>query len=191
MNTVPTTSGKPDKINSIVRNHRTDKRKDSEVSTDQLSNQTSKINPKGTSSLSTAKNQSDENDLEKGKDKLKVNEYLKLVSRLENKLKMGELEESELEKISQSLEDSVLSLNDVQKNRLLKMAFFKKFNIDNIKDLKKTMFDLFKDVNEREELFEFLKNKEFISILLNETEKPSIYSAPTPININKLENKPV
>ena len=191
MNTVPTTSGKPDKINSIVRNHRTDKRKDSEVSTDQLSNQTSKINPKGTSSLSTAKNQSDENDLEKGKDKLEVNEYLKLVSRLENKLKMGELEESELEKISQSLEDSVLSLNDVQKNRLLKMAFFKKFNIDNIKDLKKTMFDLFKDVNEREELFEFLKNKEFISILLNETEKPSIYSAPTPININKLENKPV
>jgi hypothetical protein len=58
------------------------------------------------------------------------------------------------------------------------MPFFKENGIENINDLKKTLLELFKDVDERATLFDFLKSPEFMGMLLNESDKPVTYTAP-------------
>lgn len=175
MNTVQTASSSQDKVNSLIRNQRNEKRKESEVSSENATKQANNIKSKQNAALSA--NKKTTNESEGNKDKLEINEYLKILSRLENKLNLDQLEDKDLDKITTSLEEKILSLTDLQKTRLLSTQFFKENGIENIKDLKKTLFDLFKDVDEREALFDFLKSPEFMGMLLNESDKPFTYSA--------------
>jgi hypothetical protein len=52
---------------------------------------------------------------------------------------------------------------------------------------------MFKDIDERNGLFEFLRSPDFMAILLNEMDKPITYSAPlasTPVNASKNQTLP-
>ncbi len=177
MNTVQTVSTNQEKVQSLIRNQRNEKRKESEVSAESTTKQANNIKKKEQSSLSANKKVANETGSSKNEDKLEINDYLKIVSRLENKLNLGQLEDEDLENISASLEEKILSLTDMQKTRLRRLPFFKDNGIENIKDLKKTLLELFKDVDEREVLFDFLKSPEFMSMLINESDKPFTYSA--------------
>ena len=123
----------------------------------------------------------------KTEDQLGINEYLKIISRLENKLGQGELSPEDLQQITSSLETKILALPDVQKTRLRNMELFKKNGIDNIKDLKKTLSEMFNDMSKKDDVFAFLKSPEFMSVLLNEPGKPMSYSPP----VGLLQNTPV
>jgi uncharacterized protein with von Willebrand factor type A (vWA) domain len=177
MNTVQTTSSNQEKVNNLIRNQRNEKRKESEVSSDSAAKRANTIKNKQKTALAANKKTTNEAEGKKGNDKLEINEYLKILSRLENKLNLDQLEDDDLDKISTSLEEKILSLTDLQQTRLRSTQFFKENGIENINDLKKTLFDLFKDVDERDALFEFLRSSEFTGMLLNEPDKPITYSA--------------
>jgi hypothetical protein len=193
MNAVQTASSNRDKINSLIRSQKPDIQKEAGVTAENSAKQTNTIKNKDLISLSKTKNSVNEASKDNGKDKLEINEYLKILSRLENRLNLGELEEEDLDKISASLEERILALPDIQKNRLRNLEFFKKHGIENIKELKKTLFEMFKDIDERNGLFEFLRSPDFMAILLNEMDKPITYSAPlasTPVNASKNQTLP-
>lgn len=188
MNTVQSASIGQDKVQSLIRNQRPELEKDKEVSKNDAAIQTNNIKKDRNSS---SPDLNAENGKDKNNDKLEVNEYLKIVSRLENKLNLDELNDEDLNKISASLEEKILSLSSVQKNRLKNLEFFKEHGIENINDLKNTLFELFKNVDEREPLFEFLKSPEFMNILLNESDKPMTYSPMGPQMAGNVVNKSV
>lgn len=189
MNIVQPASHSQDKVGNLVKHPRADNRKETEVSNQDAAKQAKNIKKPDPSSPSLNKNIANEAGKDKGQDKLEVNEYLKILSRLENKLNLDQLKDDDLDKISASLEERILMLSDQQKTRLKNMPFFKENGIENIKDLKQTLFDMFKDVDEREPLFEFLKSPEFMSLLLNESNKSATYSAiPQPNNGNGPKN---
>jgi len=128
---------------------------------------------------------------DKGKDTIKgkgqktpeIDEYLKMISRLENKVKKDEMADKDMKKVITSLEDKIKSLNEQQKQKLRNLKFFKKQGIENVKTLKKTLEHMFKDEVEQKTLFDFLKSQEFITVLLNEEDKANTYS-PKKLNLN-------
>jgi hypothetical protein len=121
-----------------------------------------------------------------GKDEPEISDYLKTISRFENKVKKDEITEEDLDKILQSLEDRILDLDEQDKTKLKDFEFFKQHKIENLNELKKTLVDLFNDPIEQEAFFDFLKSQEFMTILLaEENGKPPSYAPPKPgININ-------
>ena len=119
----------------------------------------------------------------KGRQTPEIDEYLKMISRLENKVKKDEMADKDMKKVVTSLEDKIKSLNEQQKQKLRNLKFFKKQGIDNIKTLKKTIENMFKDEVEQKTLFDFLKSREFITVLLNEEDKTNTYS-PKKLNLN-------
>ncbi len=109
-----------------------------------------------------------------------INEYLKIISRLENKAKDQKLNKEEMEKVTKSLEERIVSLSDQQKTQLRNLKFLKEKGIKNIKELNSTLTKMFNDNQERGSLFDFLKSPDFMAILLNEKGKPDLYSPPKP-----------
>ncbi len=121
------------------------------------------------------------------RDTLEIDEYMKMISRLENKLKLEQLEDTDLEKLIKALEERLLSLNDQQKSRLKSMRFFKENNIQNINEMNKKLESMFKDTNDREKVFEFLKNPEFLALLLDKASMPKTYTVVN--NLKPVDNK--
>jgi hypothetical protein len=109
----------------------------------------------------------------------KINEYLKMISRFENKVKQNEIEDKDLEKVMKALEEKVLSMNTAQKNRLKNIDFFKKKGVDNLKNMKESLVELFESEKDRETFFDFLKSPDFVSVLLNEQERIKGYTPAT------------
>ncbi len=97
-----------------------------------------------------------------------INEYMKMISRFENRVKQDEVEKEDLERVMQALEDKILSMNEQQKLKLKNIEFFKKKGIENLKTMKETLIEMFDNETERETFFEFLKSPEFVTVLLNE-----------------------
>ena len=97
-----------------------------------------------------------------------INEYMKMISRFENRVKQDKVEKEDLERVMQALEDKILSLNEQQKLKLRNIEFFKKKGIENLKTMKETLIEMFDNETERETFFEFLKSPEFVTVLLNE-----------------------
>ncbi|MBU2648857.1 hypothetical protein KKI24_29390 [bacterium] len=119
-----------------------------------------------------------------------ISEYMKMISRFENKVKQDEIEKKDLERVLQALEDKILSMNTQQKNRLKNIELFKKKGVENLKTMRETLVEMFEDKNERENFFDFLKSPEFVTILLNEQEHPKGYS-PATAGSNTQNGKPV
>ncbi len=190
MNTAQISSSNPDKHRSYPKTQKPDQQKKPDVSTDNSANQADNVKNAEKSLRSEKSTLPTESDKNLEKDKLEVNEYLKILSRLENKLNMEEITDEDLNKITSSLEERILSLTDVQKTRLRNMEFFRQNNIDNINELKKTLLEMFEDVDKRGGLFEFLKGPEFMAILLNESDKPFTYPAPVNNNQNNVASIP-
>jgi len=113
-----------------------------------------------------------------GKDSPEINEYLKMISRFENKVKKDEVGEEDLNKILQALEERIVSLEEQDKTKLKNLEFFKQHHIENLKTMRETLAEMFNDELERETFFEFLKSPEFISILLSQEEKMTAYAPP-------------
>ena len=80
-----------------------------------------------------------------GESSPKINEYLKMISRFENKVKQDQVEEKDLERIMKALEEKILSMNSNQKNRLKGLEFFKKHGIENMKNMKQTLIEMFEN----------------------------------------------
>ena len=178
MNTAQISSLNPDKHRVYPKIPKSDQQKKPDIQAENSAKQTDSIK-KADRSLKTDKSALNKETVQNlNADKLEVNDYLKILSRLENKLNLEEVTDKDLEKITTSLEERILSLTDIQKTRLRNTEFFKQNNIDNINELKKTLLEMFEDVDKRVELFEFLKSPEFMSMLLNESDKPFTYPAP-------------
>lgn len=120
----------------------------------------------------------------------KVNEYLKMISRFENKVKLDQIEEKDLERVIKALEEKILSMNTQQKNRLKNIELFRKSGVENLKNMKETLLELFENKSTRDTFFEFLKSPEFVTILMNEQEQLKGYSPPTAKGPAPLNNNP-
>ncbi len=189
MNTAQISSPNPDKPRGYQAMQKPGPQKKTDNPADKTAKQAGNVNKTDQALRSDKKPVAKEQGMEAGKDKLEVNDYLKILSRLENKLDLEEITDEDLDKITTSLEERILALNDVQQNRLRNMEFFKQNGIDNTKELKQTLIEMFEDIDKRTELFEFLKSPEFMSILLNEAEKPFTY--PSPVNNNQTNTSAV
>jgi hypothetical protein len=119
-----------------------------------------------------------------------INDYMKMISRFENKVKQDEIEKEDLERVMQALEDKILSLDEQQKHKLKNIEFFKEKGIENLKTMKETLIEMFDDQSERETFFEFLKSPEFVTVLLNE---PKVFESykPTSTVPNNTSSKPI
>jgi hypothetical protein len=106
-----------------------------------------------------------------------INDYMKMISRFENRVKQDEIEKEDLERVMQSLEDKILSMNEQQKLKLKNIDFFKKKGIENLKTMKASLIEMFDSDTERETFFEFLKSPEFVTVLLNE---PKVFESYKP-----------
>lgn len=94
-----------------------------------------------------------------------IAEYMRVIARLEAKVMSGDMEQTDLNKALEMLEARLLDLPAQQKNRLLQLSFFKKFQIENLSDLKKTLVELLDQPNNRQEAFDLLRNPQMIQSL--------------------------
>ena len=115
-----------------------------------------------------------------------IEQYLKMISRFENKLKKDEIEEKELDKIFDNLSERIGSLNTTRKKRLMDSQFFKKNNIINLNTMKDSLTELFQDDKKRIDGFDFLRRPEFISLIHNQTDASQTYS-PASVKAKSLE----
>ncbi|MDX2469789.1 MAG: hypothetical protein QNL04_04315 [SAR324 cluster bacterium] len=99
------------------------------------------------------------------KKETEVSEYLKAISRLENKIKTDDLSEEDLEKTLTKLEEKIMSLSPQQKRSLRKLEFFLQGNIENLTELKDHLTEVFNDPLKQKEGIEFLKDPKFMAIL--------------------------
>lgn len=104
-----------------------------------------------------------------------VNQYLTLISRLENRLNKETLEEDELDKILTSLAEKIQSLSRKSRERLFELQEFKDMKIEETKELKKEMEARLEDKEKRKQVFAFLKSKGFVSMLQNQPVQPTTY----------------
>ena len=115
-----------------------------------------------------------------------IEQYLKMLSRFENKLKKDEIEEKELDKIFDNLSERIGTLNTTRKKRLMDSQFFKKNDIINLKTMKDSLTELFQDDKKRVDGFDFLRSPEFISLIHNQTDASQTYS-PTSVKAKSME----
>lgn len=104
-----------------------------------------------------------------------VNQYMTLVSRLENRLNKETLEEDELDKILTSLAEKIQSLSRKSRERLFELQEFKDMKIEETKELKEEMEERLEDKEKRKQVFAFLKSKGFVSMLQNQPVQPTTY----------------
>ncbi|NQU65325.1 MAG: hypothetical protein HQ517_13720 [SAR324 cluster bacterium] len=119
-----------------------------------------------------------------------ISDYMKMISRFENKVKQDEIDKKDLDRLMQSLEEKILSLNDQQKTKLKNIEFFKKRGIENLKSMRETLIEMFDSEKDRENFFEFLKSPEFVTLLLNEQEQLNSYKPPAG-GLNNQSPKPL
>lgn len=119
-----------------------------------------------------------------------ISEYMKMISRFENKVKQDEIEDKDLERIMKALEDKVLSMTPQQQNRLKSLELFKTKGIENFKNMKETLIELFENKADRETFFDFLKSPDFVTILLNEPDLLNGYQPPTKAGASSNANAP-
>ncbi|MDH5561743.1 MAG: hypothetical protein OEY59_12920 [Deltaproteobacteria bacterium] len=115
---------------------------------------------------------------DKTKKSSEVNEYLKIISRLENRTKRGDLSQKDFDKVADSLDKKLNGMKDQQKKRLMSMKFFKDQKIFDLKNFKNTLKLLYNDEMTRDKIFGFLKLPEFMSILMDEPEIATTYAPP-------------
>jgi len=109
-------------------------------------------------------------------DSPQISEYMKMISRFENKVKQDQVEDKDLERVMKALEDKVLSLSPQQQNRIKMLEIFRNKGIENFNNMKDVLIELFENKADQEKFFDFLKSPEFVTILLNEPEQPKGYA---------------
>lgn len=145
-----------------------------------------KSNPTKTDTGQARKNAGTKNDQVDKHENKDIEKYLKMLSRFENKLKKGEIEEEELDKIFENLSKRIEALNTTRKKRLMDSQFFKKNNIINLKTMKDSLTELFQDDKKRIDGFDFLRSPEFISLIHNQTDSTQTYS-PASVKAKSIE----
>ncbi len=105
-----------------------------------------------------------------------IDDYLKTISRFENGAREGKIGDSELEVTFKALQERMASMTDRKRRRLLGMDFMKNHAIEDPHKLKDSMTELFKNRETREQVFDFLKSRELISLLLDKRDGPETYS---------------
>ncbi|MDT8447799.1 MAG: hypothetical protein RRB13_12990 [bacterium] len=94
-----------------------------------------------------------------------VQEYLKVIDRLEQALKTGDMDAPELEKVVAKLQDKISQMTPTQQKKLLRMDFFMRHKIEDLKTMKDTLVDFLGDLARRSEAVELLKDPQFIALL--------------------------
>ena len=101
----------------------------------------------------------------KSKADVEVSEYLKSISRLENKLKKGEVTEADLGKLMKRLEEKIQSLTPQQKRVLKNMEFFMQGNLENIKEFREHLLESLMEEKDRQSAIDFLKDPKFMAMM--------------------------
>lgn len=126
--------------------------------------------------VSKAKNLARTNPMPEVKNSTDINKYLRLISRLENHVKGNSIDKEELNRMLSSLEKKILALGRKEKNRIIKTAEFEKLKVKDLRNLQKRMVELIESKEQRKDLFDFLKSKEFISVIRQKPMTPQTYS---------------
>jgi len=112
-------------------------------------------------------------------DSPEINEYMKMISRFENKVNKNEMGEADLGKIISALEERIMAMTAQQKIKLKEFSVFKEKGIENTKGMKDTLMKMFANEAKRDQLFDFLKNPDFLSLLMSNPNKPDTYTPST------------
>lgn len=105
-----------------------------------------------------------------------VGEYLKMISRLENRMSQNSLSNKELDSTLGSLEERLNDLNTAQQKKLLGMQLFKKMGVDDMLSMQEIFRKIFQDPEQQKQGIELLKSQEFISLLMNKPQAQNSYS---------------
>ncbi len=102
-----------------------------------------------------------------------ISEYLKGISRLENKLKEDDISDEDLGKLMSKLEEKILSLSAQQKKVLKNMEFWMQGDIETVNEFTEYVADNLKskDDQERAKAIGFLKDPQFIALIENKEEE--------------------
>jgi hypothetical protein len=103
--------------------------------------------------------------------------YLKMISRLENKIKNEKISPGMLKETFSALEDRLNDLTPKQQKKFLELQLFKKKGIEDLDNISELFVEMSEQEGTRSELFELLKNQEFISLLMSEPLTPEKYSS--------------
>ena len=117
--------------------------------------------------------------------KKEIDGYLKTISRIENKVKDGKMGDDELEVIFKALDKKMNAMTEQKQKKLLKMEFMKEHAITELDMIKDSIQDVFEDDETRNQVFDFLKSSELISLLLDKPDLSETYS-PASIHANSL-----
>lgn len=111
--------------------------------------------------------QSPESKDAKNQEDPEISEYLKGISRLENKLKEEEITDEDLGKLMSKLEEKILSLSAQQKKVLKNMEFWMQGDLETVTEFTEYVADNLKskDDRERDKAIDFLKDPQFISLI--------------------------
>ena len=120
---------------------------------------------------------------------VEIDRYLKTISRLENRVKKGAIEERETKKLFRALEAKISSMTERKRKQLLKMDFMEKHAITDLAMLKDTIAELFGSREAQKDVFDFLKSSEFISLLLDKADLSKPYP-PFSVKANTAAKKP-
>ncbi len=148
-------------------------------------------NPKNTSVVDNLNKKSIKEIKDKGpsgKDNIDMNEekkaplseksdYLKMISKLENRVISKTMEQEELVKMFSALEEKLVSFNPKQQVKLLDLELFSKLNIKNLDNIGETLSGLINKKETQTDLFGLLKSQDFISLLMNNPFTPEKYSS--------------
>lgn len=102
-----------------------------------------------------------------------ISEYLKGISRLENKLKEDDITDEDLGKLMSKLEEKILSLSPQQKKVLKNMEFWMQGDLETVNEFTEYVADNLKskDDQERSKAIGFLKDPQFIALIENKEEE--------------------
>jgi arsenate reductase-like glutaredoxin family protein len=100
-----------------------------------------------------------------------------MISRLENKIKNEKISPGMLKETFSALEDRLNDLTPKQQKKFLELQLFKKKGIEDLDNISELFVEMSEQEGTRSELFELLKNQEFISLLMSEPLTPEKYSS--------------
>lgn len=124
------------------------------------------------------------------KNTLEVDSYMQMISKFEQLIGKGEIGDTELENMFSTMEEKIHEMSSRSKKKLLNLPFFKKEGITNISELKRSLIEMFKNEQHKEQGLNFLKSDDFISLLLKKDQPSSTYSNSGQAAPTKQKNQP-
>jgi len=102
--------------------------------------------------------------------------YLKVLSRMENMLSLGEVPTIAVEGFNRAIKNRTAEMSDQEKTSLLKLPAAKVMGLENLEDLPDQIAEGMKDVKGSKKVLNLLKQPQFVKLMSNQGNAP-VYKA--------------